>query len=94
MASGRVQLPHEPVLPVSMNGKPESEALLKVLQLMESAKIAEPEFIAVLRAAQIPEALSARSLTEIPDKALQLATESWASVIALVDEIRAQKEAA
>jgi hypothetical protein len=47
-----------------------------------------------LRAAQIPEAMSAASLSAIPDKAFQLATENWASVIALVDEIRAQKETA
>jgi hypothetical protein len=77
-----------------MNGKPESEALVKVRQLMESAKISEPEFIAVLQVAQIPEALSASSLSDIPDKSFVLATENWASVIAMVDELRVQREAA
>ena len=65
-----------------------------IRQLMELGKISEPELIAVLRAAQIQESLCASSLAEIPDKPLRLATENWASVIALVDEIRAQKEAA
>ena len=81
-------------LSVPINGKPESEALIKVRQLMNSAKISEPEFIAVLQVAQIPEALSASSLLDIPDKAFVLATENWASVIAMVDELRAQKVAA
>ena len=82
--------------PVTANGQTriESEALVKVRQLMELGKISEPELIAVLRAAQIQESLCASSLAEIPDKPLRLATENWASVIALVDEIRAQKEAA
>jgi hypothetical protein len=84
----------ETALPTVTNGKPESELLIKVRQLMETAKITESEFISVLRAAQIPEAMSAASLSSIPDKAFQLASENWASVIALVDEIRAQKEAA
>jgi hypothetical protein len=84
----------ESALSVPINGEPESEALVKVRQLMESAKISEPELVAILRTAQIPEALSASSLAEIPDKPLRLASENWASVIAMVDELRAQKEAA
>jgi hypothetical protein len=78
---------------VPINGKHDSEVLVKVRQLMESAKISEPEFIAVLQVAQIPEALSASSLSDIPDKSFVLATENWASVIAMVDELRAQREA-
>jgi hypothetical protein len=84
----------ESTLSVPTHGKPESKALVKVRQLMESAKISEPEFLAVLQAAQIPEALSASSLSDIPDKSFALATENWASVIAMVDELRAQREAA
>ena len=38
----------ESALSVPIIGKPESEALIKVRHLMESAKISEPEFIAVL----------------------------------------------
>jgi AAA domain len=79
---------------VPMNGKPESEVLVKVRQLMNSAKISESEFLAVLQVAQIPEALIASSLSDIPDKSFALATENWASVIAMVDELRAQREAA
>ena len=79
---------------VPMNGKPESEVLVKVRRLMDSAKISEFEFIAVLQVAQIPEALSASSLSDIPNKSFVLATENWASVIAMVDELRAQREAA
>jgi hypothetical protein len=84
----------ETALPAATNGKLESESLVKVRQLMEAARITEVELIAVLQAAQIPEALSATSLSAIPDKSLVLAKENWASVIAMVDEIRAQKEAA
>jgi hypothetical protein len=62
--------------------------------LMDSAKISESEFIAILQVAQIPEALIASSLSDIPDKSFVLATENWASVIAMVDELRVQQEAA
>jgi AAA domain len=84
----------ESALSVPMNGKPESETLVKVRQLMDSAKISESEFIAILQVAQIPEALIASSLSDIPDKSFVLATENWASVIAMVDELRVQQEAA
>jgi AAA domain len=84
----------ESALSIPMNGKPESETLVKVRQLMESAKISESELIAILQVAQIPEALIASSLSDIPDKSFVLATENWASVIAMVDELRAQQEAA
>jgi AAA domain len=84
----------EPAVAVAINGNSESESLIKVRQLMELAKITEPEFISVLRVAQIPEALIASSISDIPDKSFVLAIENWASVIAMVDELRAQREAA
>lgn len=92
--NGKPEKTENPVAPTATNGTPESELLSKVRQLMEKAKITEAEFIAVLQAAQIPEALSATSLFCIPDKSLVLAKENWASVIAMVDIIRAEKEPA
>ena len=48
----------------------------------------------VLRMAQLTEAKAAHSLTDIPDKTLLLAIESWETVAPLVNELRLQKVAA
>jgi len=65
--------------------------LAKVRTRLEESKISEPEFLDILRAAQIPEAQSATSLESIPDKPLSLSLESWEIVTALAEELRAQK---
>src|SRR5215472_5886565 len=69
----------------------ESPLLAKVRARLEESKISEPEFLDILRAAQIPEAQSAISLESIPDKPLSLSLESWEIVTALAEELRAQK---
>jgi hypothetical protein len=69
----------------------EPESLVKVRRLLDSARISEPEFIEILKAAQIAEAQNAKSLSEIADKTLRLALESWETVVALADELRQQK---
>jgi hypothetical protein len=71
---------------------PERPLLAKVRERLVQSKISEPEFLDVLKAAQIPEAQSdAPSLESIPDKPLSLSLESWDTVIALAEELRAQK---
>jgi hypothetical protein len=58
---------------------------------MKESRISESAFLDILRAAQIPEAQSATSLEGIPDKPLSLSLESWDTVTALAEELRAQK---
>jgi hypothetical protein len=70
---------------------PENPLLAKVRKRLEENKITEPEFLNILRAAQIPEAQNATSLESIPDKPLSLSLESWDTVTALAEELRAQK---
>jgi hypothetical protein len=65
--------------------------LAQVRERLEQSKISEPEFLDILRAAQIPEAQSATSLQSIPDKPLSLSLASWETVIALAEELRSQK---
>ena len=65
--------------------------MAKVRARLEESKISESEFLDILRAAQIPEAQSAASLESIPDKPLSLSLESWDTVTALAEELRAQK---
>jgi hypothetical protein len=72
-------------------GEPERPLLAKVRERLEQSKISEPEFLDILRSAQIPEAQSATSLESIPDKPLSLSLESWDTVTALAEELRAQK---
>jgi hypothetical protein len=75
----------------NVQNSPESPLLAKVRARLEESKISEPEFLNILRSAQIPEAQSAKSIAGIPDKSLSLALESWDTVTALADELRAQK---
>jgi hypothetical protein len=63
----------------------------KVRTRLEESKISESEFLDILKAAQIPEAQSATSLQSIPAKPLTLSLESWDTVTALAEELRAQK---
>jgi hypothetical protein len=68
-----------------------SPLLAKVRIRLEESKISEPEFLDILKTAQIPEAQSATSLESIPDKPLSLSLQSWDTVTALAEELRAQK---
>jgi len=58
-----------------------------VRRLLEESSISEPEFIEILKAAQIQEAASG-DLLKIPEKTLRLALDSWDTVTALSDELR------
>ena len=69
----------------------ENPLLAKVRTRLEESKISEPEFLDILKAAQIPEAQSATSLESIPDKPLSLSLESWDTVTALAGELRARE---
>src|SRR6516162_7005083 len=68
-----------------------SPLLPKVRIRLEQSKISEPEFLDILKTAQIPAAQSAASLDAIPDKPLNLALESWDTVVALAEELRARE---
>jgi len=70
---------------------PERPLLAKLRARLDESKISESEFLDILRAAQIPEAQSATSLADIPDKPLRLSLSSWETVTALTEELRAQK---
>jgi hypothetical protein len=72
----------------------EGPLLAKVRVRLEESKISEPEFLDILRCAQIAEAAAASSLAEIPDKTLELALGSWDTVIELASEFRRCKETA
>jgi hypothetical protein len=72
----------------------ESKALTEVRRLLEASRITEAEMLDVLRTAQLPEARSATTLADIPDKTLLLVIESWETVMPLVEELRAQEVAA
>jgi hypothetical protein len=63
----------------------------KVRRLLEKSSISEPDFIEILKAAQIPEAKG--SLLDIPDRVLQLALENWETVAALAEELHKHKTA-
>jgi hypothetical protein len=69
---------------------PQSEALTKIRKMLEFAKMSESDMIAVLKAAQIKEALEARSLAEIPDAVLRLAIEDWAWVETVAEQLKAK----
>jgi hypothetical protein len=71
----------------------ERSLLATVRARLEESKISEPEFLDILRTAQIVEANGATSLESIPDKPLSLSLSSWETVTALAEELRAQKEA-
>jgi hypothetical protein len=75
----------------SAQNSQERSLLAKVWARLEESKISELEFLDILRAAQIPEAQSAASLESIPDKPLSLSLESWETVTALAEELRAQE---
>jgi hypothetical protein len=72
----------------------EGPLLAKVRIRLEESKISEPEFLDILRCAQIAEAADASSLADIPDKTLELAVGSWDTVIELAAEFRRCKETA
>jgi hypothetical protein len=76
------QAPEQPV--------PQSEALTKIRKMLELVKMSESDMIAVLKAAQIKEALEARSLAEIPDAVLRLAIEDWAWVETVAEQLKAK----
>jgi hypothetical protein len=80
--------------PIAAVTTAESKALTEVRRLLEASKITDAEMLDVLRTAQLPEAKTAHSLADIPDKTLLLAIESWETVTPLVEELRAQKVAA
>jgi hypothetical protein len=69
---------------------PQSEALAKIRKMLELVKMSEAQMIAVLKAAQIKEALEARSLAEIPDAVLRLAIEDWTWVEAVAEQLKAK----
>jgi hypothetical protein len=69
----------------------ERSLLAKVRTRLEESKISEAEFIDILRTAQIAEAQSATSLSDIPDKPLSLSLQSWETVTALAEELRARE---
>src|SRR5262249_50599072 len=73
--------------PEPQNGS-ESPVLAKVRTRLEESKISEPEFLDILRCAQIAEATGASTLADIPDKTLQLAIGSWDTVVDLAGEFR------
>jgi AAA domain-containing protein len=77
-------------LKTTLNNSPNAP-LDKVRRLLEESSISEPEFIEILKAAQIPEAKG--SLLDIPDRVLQLALENWDTVAALAEELHKQKTA-
>jgi hypothetical protein len=66
----------------------ENPVLGKVRTRLEESKISEPEFLDILRCAQIAEAKGAASLADIPDKTLTLAVQSWDTVVELASEFR------
>jgi hypothetical protein len=67
-----------------------SEALAKIRKMLELVKMSEAQMIAVLKAAQIKEALGAKSLAEIPDAVLKLAIEDWAWVETVAEQLKAK----
>jgi hypothetical protein len=67
-----------------------SEALAKIRTMLELVKMSEAQMIAVLKAAQIKEALGAKSLAEIPDAVLELAIEDWAWVETIAEQLKAK----
>jgi hypothetical protein len=69
----------------------ENALLAKVRARLEESKISESEFIDILKAAQIPEAQNATSLSDIPDKPLSLSLKSWDTVTALAEELRVRE---
>src|SRR5262245_43435008 len=75
----------------AQNG-PERPLLAQVRARLEESNISEPEFLDILRCAQIAEAANATSLSEIPDKTIRLAIGSWDTVVELAIEFRKRKD--
>ena len=67
-----------------------SEALTKIRNMLELVKMSENDIIAVLKAAQIKEALGAKSLAEIPDAVLTLAIEDFSWVETVAEQLKAK----
>jgi hypothetical protein len=70
----RIQQQSEP-----QNGS-ESPALAELRARLEENKISEPEFLDILRCAQISQAAGASRLADLPDKTLGLAVGSWDTI--------------
>jgi hypothetical protein len=70
----------------------ESPALAQVRARLEENKISEPEFLDILRCAQISESAGASGLADLPDKTLGLAIGSWDTIVELAGEFRRCKE--
>ena len=68
--------------------------LEKVCTRLEEDKISEPEFLDILRCAQISEAAGASRLADLPDKTLGLAIGSWDTIVELAGEFRRCRETA
>ena len=79
--------------PEPQNGS-ESPLSAKVRARLEENKISEPEFLDILRCAQISEASGASRLADLPDKTLGLAIGSWDTIVELASEFRRCKETA
>jgi hypothetical protein len=58
--------------------------------MLELVKMSESDIIAVLKAAQIKEALEASSLAEIPDAILRLAIEDFSWVETVAEQLKAK----
>jgi AAA domain len=69
---------------------PQSEALTKIRKMLEFVKMSETQMIAVLKAAQIKEALDAKSLADIPEAVLQLAIEDWTWVETVAEQLKSK----
>jgi hypothetical protein len=85
--SGNAKPAHEPTPEQPL---PQSEALAKIKEMLEFAKMSEAEIITVLKAAQIKEARDAKSLAEIPDAVLRLAIENWTWLETVADQLKAE----
>jgi hypothetical protein len=79
--------------PEPQNGS-ESPLLAEVCARLEDNKISEPEFLDILRCAQISESAGASRLADLPDKTLGLAIGSWDTIVELAGEFRRCKETA
>src|SRR5262245_6946413 len=86
--NGAVKEQSQPTEKPVQNGA-DRPLLAQVRTRLEESKISEPEFLDILKAAQIAEAQSAISLESIPDKPLSLSLSSWDTVAALAEELRA-----
>jgi hypothetical protein len=88
--NGATKEKSQPIDKTAQDGQ-ERPLLAQVRARLIESQISEPEFLEILRMAQIAEAQSGSSLADIADKTLQLAVQSWETVVELSEELRAQK---